>query len=55
MKEIAGERDDIKSLINLDISKDDVAAILRKSGFIGYRFDGALDWIGKAIEMIKAL
>ena len=55
IKEIANERDDIKTLINLDISKYEVADILHISGFVGYRFDGALEWMMNAIDMIKAL
>ena len=55
VKEIASDGVDIKTLINLDISKDDVADILEQSGFVGYRFDGTLEWIMKAIEMIQAL
>ena len=55
IKEITAEQMDIKSLINLEISKDDVADILQFSGFTGYRFDGALEWIIKTIEMIRNL
>jgi hypothetical protein len=53
--EIASERNDIKTLINLDISKDDVVDILQKSGFAGYRFDGALEWIMHTTEMVRTL
>ena len=55
IQEITSERTDVKTLLNLDISKDEVAAILQKSGFTSHRYDGALKWIVKAIEMIKAL
>ena len=55
VQEIAGERKDIKTLINLDISKNDISDILQKAGFTGYRFDGALAWIVKAIEMIREI
>lgn len=51
---IAKEKN-IKTLLNLDISKDEVASILREAGFQKYRFDGAQDWIMKTIEMMKAL
>jgi hypothetical protein len=55
VQEIASKRADIKMLINLDISKYEVTDILQKAGFTGYRFDGALEWIMKGIEMISAL
>jgi len=55
VKEIANGRGDIKALINLDISKDEVADTLKKSGFTGYRFDGALEWIVKTTKLIKTL
>lgn len=55
VREIAAERGDIKELLDLSVSKGEIAAILREAGFIGYRFDGALEWIGKAIDMVKAL
>ena len=51
VREIAKEQD-IKSLVNLDISKSDVAAILKEAGFTGYRFDGVLEWIIKTLEMV---
>jgi len=43
----------LDNLINLDISKDEIADILKKSGFVGYRFYGALEWIEKTINIIK--
>ena len=55
IKEIADERPDIKTLLNLDISKNEAADILQNSGFTGYRFDGALAWIMKTVEMVRAL
>jgi len=55
VKEIAGQQMDVKALINLDISRDDVAVILQKAGFSGYRFDGALEWIVETLEMIRTL
>ena len=45
---------DLSKLLNLDISKDEIADILKEAGFKGYRFDGSLEWIIKAIEMIKS-
>jgi len=55
VQEIIKDHPDAKTLLNLGISKDEVADILRKASFVGYRFDGALEWIMKTIEMIKAL
>ena len=54
-KEIAAEGNDIGSLVNLDITKDEIVDILHIAGFSGYRFDGALAWIMKTIQMIKNL
>jgi len=54
VQDIAKEQN-IKLLINLDISEDDVSDILKEAGFKGYRFDGALKWIMKTIEMISTL
>ena len=53
--EIALERPDIKTLINLDISRDEIKETLRQSGFTGYRFTGAWQWIKKTIDMIRSL
>jgi hypothetical protein len=55
IQEIVSERNDLKGLVNLDISEDEVSALLKESGFTGYRLDGATQWIIKAIGMIKAL
>jgi len=53
--EIAEERGGLKSLIDLDITKEDIVDILEKSAFKGYRFTGALDWILKTLEIIRKL
>jgi hypothetical protein len=55
VREIAAERGEIAHLINLDIAESEVAGILRDAGFAGYRYDGTLRWIVKAIEMIQGL
>ena len=55
VKEIAQERSDLKTLLNLDIRRDEIEAILNEAGFSGYRFSGALAWIMKTIDMIKAI
>ena len=52
VQEIA-KKHDIGNLINLDISESEIVDILKESGFKGYRLDGTLEWIVKAIEMIK--
>ncbi|MCL2125935.1 MAG: phosphatidylinositol 4-kinase [Oscillospiraceae bacterium] len=51
VKELAADGVDFKTLLNLNISRENVAVILRHSGFTGYRFDGSLEWIMKTIEM----
>jgi len=53
VEEIAAEYGDFNKLINLNISRDDVADILKKAGFTGYRFKGALEWILKTIDILK--
>ncbi|MCL2747363.1 MAG: helix-turn-helix domain-containing protein [Oscillospiraceae bacterium] len=55
VREIAEERGGLNGLINLDIPKDEIAGILREADFKRYRFDGALEWIIKAMEMINQL
>ena len=55
VREIAAEPGGLNGLINLGITESDVRAILTESGFTGYRFDGALEWIMKAVDMIRAL
>jgi uncharacterized protein Smg (DUF494 family) len=53
--EIAKERGGLKGLVNLDITKDDISDILIEAGFKRYRFDGALKWILKTIQIIQEL
>ena len=55
VQEIARERGGVNGLINLNIAENDVRAILFEAGFAGYRFDGAVKWIMKTLEMIKTL
>jgi hypothetical protein len=54
VREIANERGGLSDLIDLNITKPEIADILKEAGFTGYRYAGALRWIVKAIEMIKA-
>ena len=46
---------DLSKLVNLDISSEEIEAILVESGFKGYRLNGAKIWIMKAIQEIKKL
>jgi hypothetical protein len=55
VQEIAAERGTLADLIDLNITEKEIADILKESGFVGYRYDGALKWIVKAIEMIKKI
>ena len=48
-------RGGLYGLLNLDISETDVAGILDAAGFTGYRYDGALVWIIKTVELVKSL
>ena len=54
-REIAAERGSLEGLINLQITEDEIKAILTEAGFTGYRLDGALKWIIKTIDMIRTL
>ena len=53
VKEIADERGTLSGLINPDISESDVANILKEAGLTGYRYDGSLRWIIKALDMVR--
>jgi excisionase family DNA binding protein len=55
VQEIARERGGLDGLINLGITESDVSSLLTEAGFTGYRFDGALEWILKTLDMIRAL
>lgn len=55
VQEIAQDNANFKDLIDLSITEQEVADILKEAGFKGYRLGGALKWICKAIEMIKEL
>jgi hypothetical protein len=54
-REIAARRGNPANLLNLSISESDITAILRESGFTGYRLHGATAWIVKTIEMLRGL
>jgi hypothetical protein len=53
--DIAKENEKFDDLLNLEITRDEIAAILKKSRFSGYRFEGALDWIYNAAAAIREL
>jgi len=55
IKEIAADGVPVGGLLDFSITRDEIAEILKVAGFTGYRFDGALAWIAKAIEMIRVL
>ncbi len=55
VKEIASERGGLEGLVDLDIGKNDIVDILKVAGFKGYRFEGALEWITKTIEIVRGL
>lgn len=45
----------IKDMINLDISREQVRAALADSRFTGYRLQGAVEWVCRAIEYLRIL
>jgi hypothetical protein len=55
VQEIAKDRGGLAGLLNLSISRDCIAEILTASGFTGYRFSGAMEWISKTIGMVMSL
>lgn len=55
LKDIAGEGIKFNSLVNLDVTEQEIEQILIGANFKGYRLYGAKKWIQKAIEIIKEL
>ena len=55
VQQIASERGGLMGLINTRIAESEIRAILVEAGFTGYRLGGALEWIAKALGMIRAL
>jgi len=55
VNEIANERDGIDGLINTDVTESEIKSILTEANFIGYRLDGAFEWIQKTLKMIRNL
>ena len=55
LKDIASEGIKLGSLVNLDITEQEIEQILVESNFTGYRLTGAKKWIQKALEIVKNL
>ena len=55
LKDIVGEGIKLSSLVNLDISEQEIEQILMESNFKGYRLSGAKKWIQKTIEIVKKM
>jgi hypothetical protein len=55
LSDIARGGEQFAGLVNLEITKNEIAAILKEAQFKGYRFEGALEWISGAIGVIKGL
>ena len=54
-QEIAADRGGLDGLLDLEITKAEIAAILKKSGFKTYRLNGALKWITKTLQLLRRL
>jgi hypothetical protein len=54
-QELEKERGGLKGLINFNVTKTEITDILNEAGFKGYRFEGALEWILKTLEMLRKL
>lgn len=55
VRDIAAKGIPIPDLVNLDIPEDRVVALLEAAGFKGYRLEGAMRWIVRCLEMLRAL
>ena len=54
-REIAKERGGLDGLINLNVTEAEIKAVLTEAEFAGYRFDGVLEWILNALDMLREL
>ena len=54
VQEIAKEQD-IRQLLHLNISENEIKQILTDAGFQGYRYHGALKWISRTLQMLQDL
>jgi len=55
VQEIAMESGGIDRLIYTNVTESDIKSILTEANFTGYRFDGALEWIAKTLDVIRRL
>jgi len=55
VQDIARERSGLSGLLNPYPTKDEIAQILTMAQIEDYRFEGALEWIVKTLEMLKEL
>jgi hypothetical protein len=55
VREIVQDGAHIGELINLNITAAEIRDILTEAGFIGYRYEGALEWIMKTLLMLRKL
>lgn len=55
LKDIANEGIKLSSLVNLDITEQEIEQILLESNFKGYRLSGAKKWIQKTIDIVRNL
>lgn len=55
VKELVRDDAQIGALINLNITEAEIRDILSEAGFSGYRFNGALEWITKALAILHEL
>jgi hypothetical protein len=55
IRDIAKNGADFSRLANLDITKDEIAAILKEARFTGYRLDGGIEWISGALALAGAV
>jgi hypothetical protein len=54
VKEISNERGGLQGLIRTDICKSEIEEILTQASLTDYRFDGAIEWIVKTLDFVKA-
>jgi hypothetical protein len=55
LRDIAEEAGGLASPADITLTKDEIAGVLREARFTGYRFEGALEWIGRTTEMVRDL
>jgi hypothetical protein len=55
LTDIAKEGVAFGDLVNLNITKDEVARILKKAGFTGYRYEGGIEWVFNALDEVRRM